>query len=221
MVTGMQSAGQSNGDGRPDDEAQARTYDTILEVVLDILDNEGYEAARLRDVARLARVSLATIYKFFPTRDDLIVAAVERWMQENCYSAITAPPPGLSLREGLNWIHRQLFEPWKRHPRMLQAHHHARTTQNGERLDLMGVGAVYRVVKDYLEQADPALAEDLVLILTNLTCGVIERVAVGELEVADLLSVLERTVYRLTSDNAALVDRYAKGVRRPQEADAR
>lgn len=42
-----------------------------------MLDTGGYEAVQLREVARRARVSMATIYKRYRTRDELIVAALE------------------------------------------------------------------------------------------------------------------------------------------------
>ncbi|WP_324198896.1 hypothetical protein [Nocardia amamiensis] len=43
-------------------------------------------------MARRARVSLATIYSRFATRDELIVAAVERWMAPHGYAALERPP---------------------------------------------------------------------------------------------------------------------------------
>ena len=72
--------------------AEARA-DAIIHVVLDLLESEGYDAVRVRTVARRARVSLSTIYKLFGTRDELIVTALERWMDANAYSALTMPEP--------------------------------------------------------------------------------------------------------------------------------
>ncbi len=56
---------------------------TILDVVAEQLSSAGYDGLQLRNVARAARVSLSTVYKHFPSRDDLVIAAVERWMAEN------------------------------------------------------------------------------------------------------------------------------------------
>ncbi len=49
----------------------------LLATVVDILESDGYDAVQLRAVARRARTSLATIYKRYPTRDELIFAALE------------------------------------------------------------------------------------------------------------------------------------------------
>ena len=66
--------------------ASVRPIDQILDIVVEMLDSEGYEAVQLREVARRARVSLATIYKRYPTRDELIVAALDGWMDANRYA---------------------------------------------------------------------------------------------------------------------------------------
>jgi AcrR family transcriptional regulator len=62
--------------------------DPIIRIVVDLLDTEGYEAVRLREVARRGRMSLATIYKEYPTRDELIVAALRWWMDTHHYSDV-------------------------------------------------------------------------------------------------------------------------------------
>jgi TetR/AcrR family transcriptional regulator, cholesterol catabolism regulator len=64
--------------------------DPIIEIVVELLDTEGYEAVQLREVARRARVSLATIYKRYATRDELIVAALEWWMDTHRYAGLAA-----------------------------------------------------------------------------------------------------------------------------------
>jgi len=74
------------------ESADARA-DAIIDVVVDLLESEGYEAVQVRTVARRARISLATLYELFGTRDQLIVAAVERWMEANAYAELTMPEP--------------------------------------------------------------------------------------------------------------------------------
>ena len=47
--------------------------DAVLDVVVEILETDGYDAVRVRDVARGARVSSKSIYKMFESRDELIL----------------------------------------------------------------------------------------------------------------------------------------------------
>ena len=119
-----------------------QTRDVILDVVLELLESGGYDAVRLREVARRARLSLAKIYKLFPTRQELIVSALERWMASHAYADLTMPEPGEPLPETLMRVFRTLFEPWERSPRLLEAYHRAETGPGGERLRSQGAAAV-------------------------------------------------------------------------------
>jgi AcrR family transcriptional regulator len=193
-----------------EDERQAQTYEAILQAVEDLLELGGYDAVQVRAVAKRARVSLTTLYKFFPTLDALIVAALARWMESNGYSGLAnAPPAGASFQEGLMWIYRQIFEPYERNPRMLHAYHRAMSGPCGEQLD-KGMAVVEPVARVLLDKVDPAYAEDVGQTMHSMICGVIQRFAKGEFPVTDILPMIERTLFRLTSDNATL----ATGTRR-------
>jgi AcrR family transcriptional regulator len=71
----------------------------ILDEVIGLLEERGYDGWQLRDVAERAHASLSTIYKHFPSREELIVAAVERWMNEHVYQTIQDPSDGSSPDE--------------------------------------------------------------------------------------------------------------------------
>lgn len=175
----------------------------IIAVVLELLNSEGYEAVQLRAVAARAHVSLAKIYRLFRTRDELIIAALQQWMDDNTYAEITAPQPGETVRESLIRILRTVFEPWERNPRMLVAYHHARTGPDGDRLDAQGLTAILPVAEVVLRDLDPRYLEDLGLIMGNMALALIARYATGSMPITEILSTLERTAYRMTADNAA------------------
>jgi AcrR family transcriptional regulator len=198
------------------EDRQAPAREVIVRVVVELLESGGYDAVQVRAVAKLARVSQSTIYKFFPTRDDLIVTAVGLWMEANTYSRVADPPPGMSLYEGLMWVFRQVFEPWEQNPRMLEAYCRARAGPGGDRLDLEGKAAVEPVSRAMLAQLDPAYAEDLTDILSNVAFAIMARFAAGEVTVADMLPLLDRTVFRLTTNNEALAAAAGPRARRTQ-----
>ena len=173
-------------------------------VVQELLESGADDAVQLREVARRSHVSLATIYRFFPTRDDLIVTAIEQWMSTHCFAELAPPAPGESLYEGLMRGLRSVFEPWEGCPRMLEAYHRARTRPNGRRLDRHGVSAVFPFASALLEHADSVYADDVALVLNNVAYAVIGRFAAGALDITDVLPTLERVVFRLTADNETL-----------------
>lgn len=177
------------------------TRQQILSVVLDVIEARGCDAVNLRDVARRARLSLATIYELYPSRDELMVSAVEQWMETNAYARLTPTEPGESTYETLIRGIRAVFEPWERSPNMLRAFHRARLGAGGDRLDRQGVAAVDPAARAALGSHDPDYLQDVELILTNVVYGVIARFTDGGMSIGEILPVLERAVYRLTTDN--------------------
>ncbi|MEV6336701.1 TetR family transcriptional regulator [Nocardia vinacea] len=175
----------------------------IIKAVLALLQSDGYDAVQLREVARRAHVSLATVYKLFPTRDALIIAAVHEWMATNSYPDIAPPTPEESIGEGMIRILRHVFEPWERNPTMLEAFYRASSAPGGARLSVDGFAAVLPVAAQILDGTDPEYIEDLRLILPNMVYALIGRVADKTLGVDEILPILERTVRRLTGDNTA------------------
>lgn len=179
-----------------------RPPDPIIEIVVELLDTQGYEAVQLREVARRARVSLATIYKRYATRDELIVAALDWWMDTNRYANLPSPAKGAggeSLYSDLMAVMRTIFEPWERHPTMLRSYFRARSGPGGDRLIQRGVDAVVPVAKSITARVDSDYAEDLELILTGVVFGFLARFAQGEIEVTEIVPGIERAVFWLTA----------------------
>lgn len=184
------------------DDASERPADPILDIVVEMLDTEGYEAVQLREVARRAHVSLATIYKRYPTRDELIVAALDGWMNANRYARLPSLIDGLprdSIYVDLMHVMRTIFEPWERHPLMLRSYFQARSGPGGKRLIQHGVDAVVPLAKAVLAQVDPGFAKDLELILTGVVFGLLTRFTQGEIDVTEIVPGIERTVFWLTT----------------------
>ncbi|MGB3334788.1 MAG: TetR family transcriptional regulator [Mycobacterium sp.] len=175
--------------------------DRILAIVVEILETEGYDAVQLREVARRARMSLATIYKRYATRDELILAALDAWMQQNRYSGIAphAREPGESLYAALMSLYRTIFEPWERHPAMLTAYVRARSAPGGDALVRRGLDAVGPAMLAAMSDVDEGFIADLDVIISNLVYGLSARFAAGEIAITEMLPGLDRAVYWLTS----------------------
>ena len=173
--------------------------DRLLGVVVEMLESEGYDAVQLREVARRARTSLATIYKRFPTRDDLILAALETWMAENRYAGVTRRPltAGSSLYLALMDLFRPIFEPWEQHPAMLTAYFRARSSPGGQKLFRRGLDIVAPAGLELLADVDDDFVNDLNAVVSSVVYGLLGRFATGEIAVTEILSTLDRTVYWL------------------------
>ncbi|WP_244179018.1 TetR/AcrR family transcriptional regulator [Streptomyces rubellomurinus] len=86
---------------RPD---ARRNRDRILVAAAALVAEQGTQAS-LRDVARRAEVGLGTLYRHFPTREDLLAALLGRRFEELAERAdalaATAPPE----RALTDWLH--------------------------------------------------------------------------------------------------------------------
>ncbi|BDX31462.1 TetR family transcriptional regulator [Mycobacterium antarcticum] len=185
----------------PTNRASGRAADPVLAIVVDILEADGYDAVQLREVARRARVSLATIYKRYMTRDDLILAALETWMEENRYSGVSkqSREQGESLYAALMGLLRTIFEPWEEHPAMLTAFFRVRSSPSGQKLLRQGLDIVVPTGLEILADVDDVFIADLDAIISSLVYGLLGRFAAGEIAITDIVPALDRTVFYLTT----------------------
>ncbi len=96
-------------------EAQARqTRDLIVEALVEQVTQEGLADFSIPDIAKRAGVSVRTVYRHFPTRNDLLGA-----IEEYCEAAGgPAPPRELA---GFGPFVRSLFEHFDRHEELFEA----------------------------------------------------------------------------------------------------
>ena len=176
-----------------------RTSDRLLDTVVELLESGGYDAVQLREVARRARTSLSTIYKRYPTRDELILAAIERWMAEN-HSGIVKQSrgPGEPLHPAMMRVMRAIFEPWVQHPAMLLAYFRVRTAPGGETLALRGFDVVVPVGQAVLSDVDPDFVAELESILSSLVYGLVGRYHDGHIAITDIIPTIDRNASRLS-----------------------
>lgn len=174
--------------------------DRVLGVVVGILENEGYDAVALREVARRARTSLATIYKRYPTREDLILAALQSWLDKNRYAGVKprARAQGQSLHEALMDLFRIIFEPWEQHPGMLTAYFRARSSPRGQQLLRRGLDIVAPAGLESMAGVSETFIADFDAIISSVVYGLLGRFVAGEIASTDILPILDRTVYWLT-----------------------
>ncbi|MGB3456747.1 MAG: TetR/AcrR family transcriptional regulator [Litorimonas sp.] len=57
--------------------AQQRKRTTIVAAALDVFDRDGFEAARMIDIADAAGVAKGTLYLYFETKEDLLEGLIE------------------------------------------------------------------------------------------------------------------------------------------------
>lgn len=63
---------------KPRQERSKATVDAIIRATARVLVREGYDAASTNRVARAAGVSVGSLYQYFPSKESLVVAVMER-----------------------------------------------------------------------------------------------------------------------------------------------
>ena len=76
---------------------------TIIEAVIDLIADVGADAVQMRDVAKRSGVALATVYRYFNSKDYLLAAALEDW-QKRLTRRILASRGGRSDQDPLPGI---------------------------------------------------------------------------------------------------------------------
>jgi AcrR family transcriptional regulator len=171
--------------------------DAILDVVVRVLETDGYEGIQVRRVAAEASISLSTLYKHFGNRDELIIRAIERWMEEHVYAHLGEVAVHGTAYETFSGIIHAVFEPWERTPNMLAAFIRARMGPGGDVLTTQGIGLVQPIADKVLESVDPALLDDLTLIVDHVLLAALARFAAGEINVEAIVPILDRTLARV------------------------
>jgi AcrR family transcriptional regulator len=89
--------------GRPRSEG---ADEAILDATVDLLTEQGFLALTIEAVAARAGVAKTTVYRRWPTKDDLLKDAV------SCIKGPPADPPGESVRGDLLWMLTRMRDGW-------------------------------------------------------------------------------------------------------------
>ena len=65
--------------------------DVILEAVLELIEEIGYDQLRMQDIADRANVGLSTIYRRWPTKQDVVGAALKCKQESNLFPSTGDP----------------------------------------------------------------------------------------------------------------------------------
>lgn len=86
-------------------ERSRSTVDALLEATARILVKEGYDRASTNRIAEMAGVSIGSLYQYFPSKEALVAAVIDRHAQEisevtrNAVVKLAARPIEVAARE--------------------------------------------------------------------------------------------------------------------------
>ena len=81
------------------------TVDALVEATARVLTKEGYDKASTNRIAAVAGVSIGSLYQYFPSKEALVAAVIERHTQElsrvvrDTFLKVASRPIGIAARE--------------------------------------------------------------------------------------------------------------------------
>jgi AcrR family transcriptional regulator len=82
----------------PATPAQQARYDRVVAAAAEVLSGRGEEAVQMKDLAQRAGVSLATLYRYFPSKDYVLLAVCLVRYQDAARKVFAEVPQGDSVR---------------------------------------------------------------------------------------------------------------------------
>jgi AcrR family transcriptional regulator len=102
-------------------QARARaTLDAILTAAAQVLEEVGYERANVNRIAERAGVSIGSLYQYFPTKEALVAAVIQRHSSE-MIAFFQRDLPSLGLlppREAIREIVRRSLQAYAHQPKL-------------------------------------------------------------------------------------------------------
>lgn len=102
----------------------------VIEAVIHVIGEVGAEEVQMRDVARRSGVALATVYRYFSSKDHLLAAALEDWQKRltRRIVATSAPPLAQDPLSGMLDYLRRAQRAFNRNPAMAALMHQMMTS---------------------------------------------------------------------------------------------
>ena len=81
----------------------------LIDAALDLFSERGFEATRVADIAQAAGVAQGLLYHYFPTKEALLAAIIERHGPLPLLTELLATPPDRPVRETLLQLSSRIY----------------------------------------------------------------------------------------------------------------
>ncbi len=96
--------------------SQAARRRRVIDATLQLAAEGGFDAVQMRDVAAAADVALGTVYRYFSSKERLLLEAMAEQQADLRAHLHDNPPPGDTPVERVNNVLRRANRALKRHP---------------------------------------------------------------------------------------------------------
>jgi TetR/AcrR family transcriptional regulator, cholesterol catabolism regulator len=101
--------------------AQRERRKRILDATLALASKGGYDAVQMRTVAERADVALGTLYRYFPSKIHLLVAALAQELERTQDKLNRRPIPGDTAYDRMLYVLSRVTRSMQREPMLMEA----------------------------------------------------------------------------------------------------
>jgi AcrR family transcriptional regulator len=175
--------------------SQAARRQRVLVSALELAADGGYDAVQMRDVATSAGVALGTIYRYFPSKDALLAAAMVEWMEDLERRVTQRGPEGDTTAQRVYDVLRRAVSTRETQPKLAEAVITALTSDDDAagRASISTTDVMTRVMlQAFPDDVEPELEASIAKVLGHVwfSCMVAWKNGVGDMTwMADELDV--------------------------------
>ena len=141
-------------------KSQLARRERVIRAALELAAEGGYDAVQMRDVASRGEVALGTIYRYFTSKDALLLAVMVQWLGDLEQRVTRNPPAGATTVDRIMDVLGRAVRSMDREPRLTRAVIAAMTAGDPASVDAIGevTAAMARIMEAaFPDDVDPAL----------------------------------------------------------------
>ena len=187
-------------DTRPDPASlpagQQERRERIVQAAISLLERGEYDAIQMRDVAQEAGVALATIYRYFTSKEHLYAAALLTWAADYPRGGASSTNTDATNEAQIRALMRRAVRAFEHYPQMMRVEIvlESSTDPNARALFDEFAGNNRRALMDALSSVDPDTAAAIVETVNSVFVTRLRSWALGRATIRDVDRSVQRTL---------------------------
>jgi AcrR family transcriptional regulator len=183
---------------------QQERRERIVRAAITLLENGEYDAIQMRDVAQEAAVALATVYRYFTSKEHLYAAALLEWAANFPAREQSKRAGGRSDEAQLRALMRRAVRAFERYPQMMRVEIVIESSPDPNARALFDQFAARNVsaLTSSLPSTDPETAAAIVETVNSVLATRLRSWALGRVTIDDVDRSVQRTLDLIFTPNA-------------------
>ena len=192
---------------QPSQARARRTYDTVLDAAVALIEREGVERATTRRIALEAGVSIGAVYEYFPNKESIVLQLGTNWLRRIRDIVEALHPSRSAIADLLGYLNRMLGDVERLYHdqpgvlavvRLSGAIPDLREAEQAH--DAAVIASITSAMRHFSPNADPAEVESAANCMIIMSHGVLSACLVAPIgNAARLLRMLRVSIYALAT----------------------